>query len=163
MPSFLICHLGQRVPWCVSVDGDRVSIGSAKSASVTIPVPQLAAEEAEITRVGGKARLRDASGRGQVFLNGSRVSDAPIADGDRVRLGDMLLVFSEATELNRQDLDRMEQKLAREISSPEGVNEALRLQSINRTLRVSWRETTAIALAGLALGVGLAVLAWVIS
>ncbi|MCA9114895.1 MAG: FHA domain-containing protein, partial [Planctomycetaceae bacterium] len=80
----------------VSRDGGRMVknlmrettlFGSARGCSV-----QLAAEDIEpvhcmVTRDGGLLRLRDLRSRTGTFLNGERVTVAPLNDGDQLRIG----------------------------------------------------------------------------
>jgi pSer/pThr/pTyr-binding forkhead associated (FHA) protein len=72
--------------------------------------PAVARQHATIERVGGRHVLRDAGSPAGTLVNGQRVSEAVLRDGDRIQIAGMTLIFYEkatASPLRRSvDLPR---------------------------------------------------------
>jgi pSer/pThr/pTyr-binding forkhead associated (FHA) protein len=57
--------------------------------------PAVARQHATIERVGGRRVLRDAGSPAGTLLNGQRVAEAVLRDGDRIQIGGMTMIFYE--------------------------------------------------------------------
>jgi transcriptional regulator with GAF, ATPase, and Fis domain len=89
---------GRRVP----VEG-RLVIGRGEDCSLRILDESASRRHAEIVvGEGGRARLRDLASSNGTFLNGRRVQEAGLADGDLVRIGGTEMVFVELAEGQRE-------------------------------------------------------------
>ncbi|MFO0547133.1 MAG: sigma 54-interacting transcriptional regulator [Polyangiaceae bacterium] len=68
--------------------GAAISLGRDESADVVLADPGLSRKHAQVQSVAGQYLLRDLGSRNGTFVNGERVDfAAPLAEGDRVRLG----------------------------------------------------------------------------
>lgn len=80
--------------------GDRVTlgdqttlIGRVDECSVTLDDPKVSRRHAEIRPAGDGYRLIDLGSTNGTEVNGRQVSDQVLAEGDRIRIGDSVLVF----------------------------------------------------------------------
>jgi len=67
--------------------GDRVVLGRAPGCDVVISDASVSSEHARLSREGGKWRVANLLSTNGTFINNNKVSNAGIADGDRLRLG----------------------------------------------------------------------------
>ena len=151
MPFLTFCQIQKRALWRLSIELDAFTIGGSREATVTIADPRLAAEEVAIRREGEEFRLASLSEDSDVRLNGAVVKEGTIATGDRLRLGDTLLIFDAETHPSDDRIERLTSILEREVCSPAVVEEAL--HTANATWHGNWRVTLAFAMCGLAVGV----------
>ena len=83
-----------------AVTGD-VTIGRDDQNTLAIADPALSRRHCVIEPRGERLVLRDLDSRNGVFVNGSRVAEQPLADGDQIRIGDsVLLVVATGTVLH---------------------------------------------------------------
>ena len=69
-------------------------IGSSRDCEIAIAGDTyISSRHAEIDVAGGAPRLRDLQSTNGTFLNGKKVREADLADGDRVRIGTSELIF----------------------------------------------------------------------
>lgn len=68
-------------------------IGRGSDADLRIDDPGISRAHAELTRSGGDVTITDLGSTNGVVVNGERVEQARLRDGDRVRLGSTELVF----------------------------------------------------------------------
>jgi hypothetical protein len=71
----------------------RTVIGRGRSADMRVKDGKMSKVHATIIYTGSEFRIRDEKSTNGTFLNGSRVIEYWIRDGDRVRVGDSLLQF----------------------------------------------------------------------
>lgn len=71
----------------------RTLIGRGASADAHVDSPMASRRHASIFFTGAEFRVRDESSRNGTILNGSRVVEYAIRDGDEVLLGDTLFRF----------------------------------------------------------------------
>ncbi len=78
------CELGE----------DPVSIGRGKANTVALPGdPRASLRHAVVERTPRGWRLRDAGSTNGTWVNGERVDERLLADGDQLQVGQTLLVF----------------------------------------------------------------------
>jgi transcriptional regulator with GAF, ATPase, and Fis domain len=79
-----------------SVSLDRaLTIGRDEASALAIPDPALSRRHCEIELRDGDVVLRDLGSRNGCFVNGRPVTTQPLADGDRIRIGDSALLYFE--------------------------------------------------------------------
>jgi len=75
-----------------------VRVGRSESADVTIPVQTISRLHASVQPFQGNSYfLSDLDSANGTFVNGVRIKDAPLRDGDEVRFGDVVFRFCLAT------------------------------------------------------------------
>lgn len=77
--------------------GDKSSLGRHPSNTVCISDREVSKEHATLERVGNEYVLRDLNSSNGTFVNGRRVTEARLRDGDEVTLGGARFVFSAQT------------------------------------------------------------------
>lgn len=70
-----------------SLDVPRFTIGRTKENSLTIHDPAISRHHAEFIRLGNDVLLRDLGSTNGSFINGERISEQLIANGDLIRFG----------------------------------------------------------------------------
>ncbi len=76
--------LGRRV---VTLDKPRFTIGRRAGHDLQLAGSEVSRDHAVITLDGGAARLHDTQSRYGTYVNGERISEQPLADGDRIECG----------------------------------------------------------------------------
>ncbi|MCA3016529.1 MAG: FHA domain-containing protein [Myxococcaceae bacterium] len=79
-------------------EGETISIGRAKQSAVVITSDRVARAHCVLRRAAGAWYVEDRSSSSGTWVNGRRVSRAPLAHGDVIDLFGTLLVFLEAPE-----------------------------------------------------------------
>jgi EAL domain-containing protein (putative c-di-GMP-specific phosphodiesterase class I) len=74
------------------------TIGRSEEADLHVDSTRVSREHAVVERQGNDYRLRDLGSTNGTFLNGRRVDQAPLADGDAVRIADVEFSFSTGRE-----------------------------------------------------------------
>jgi len=72
---------------------DRIQIGRGVDMDITLNNASISRHHAELKRLMDGALLRDAGSRNGVFVNGERVQEQLLSDGDNVGLGEMRFIF----------------------------------------------------------------------
>jgi EAL domain-containing protein (putative c-di-GMP-specific phosphodiesterase class I) len=81
-------------PVQVPLEAFPFTIGRSEEADLHVDSTRVSREHAVIDREGNNYRLRDLGSTNGTFLNGRRVEQAPLADGDAVRIADVEFSFS---------------------------------------------------------------------
>src|SRR5689334_4881781 len=77
---------------------DRVAVGRSKRAEVSVADPRCSRRHCELVRTTGGWLLAPLSLANPTRLNGRPVTDpVRVADGDRIEVGDTVLVFRDGT------------------------------------------------------------------
>ncbi len=151
MPFLMFCQLHKRTLWHVSVESDHFTVGYSLRATVTIAESRIAAEQIAIRRRGEHFWIVNLTDHDEVRLNGAPVREATITTGDRVRLGNTVMLFVAETHPAPERVDQLEPLLDREIFTPALVREALAMEAA--TDPWNWRVMLAFAMCGVAVGV----------
>ena len=81
----------------VPLDGDGFLIGRDPSCTITISDPMASGRHAQLDRISsGDFLLRDLSSTNGLFVNGIRMAEHVLAEGDTVRIGNSSLTYSDA-------------------------------------------------------------------
>jgi pSer/pThr/pTyr-binding forkhead associated (FHA) protein len=75
------------------LEGVTMLVGRVAPADIVIDDDSVSRKHAEIVRAGGGATLRDLGSANGTFLNGERITEAPLSPGDVIRFGVMELVY----------------------------------------------------------------------
>lgn len=81
--------LGKRI----DVELDPVLVGRAPEARLHIPHPSVSRRHCEVWREGDSYRLRDLGATNQTRVNDQPCTEALLADGDHITVGEILLKF----------------------------------------------------------------------
>lgn len=74
--------------------GETATLGRLPECDVTLDDPSVSRRHARITHTGGIWAVEDLNSTNGLKVNGRRVSQADLADGDRLELGTVKLLFS---------------------------------------------------------------------
>jgi hypothetical protein len=88
-----ILHDNQRTP----IDGPVIQIGRAPGCDIVLDDRNVSRRHAEIRRRGPVVVLVDLDSTNGTIVNGRRVREHPLADGDRITLGNSRLTFERRT------------------------------------------------------------------
>jgi DNA-binding NtrC family response regulator len=69
---------------------DRLSMGRADDCQIPLPGTEASRHHAELVRHGPLVLIRDLGSRNGTFVNGARISEAPLAPGSIVRVGEWI-------------------------------------------------------------------------
>jgi phosphoserine phosphatase RsbU/P len=95
MPSLWV-EQPERAPFEVELGRGALSIGRSAQSDLSIPSLSLSRNHARIVPDGAGYLLEDSGSRNGTYLNGTAVTaPSPLADGDEIRVGDVVLRFSE--------------------------------------------------------------------
>lgn len=95
MPSLWV-EQPERAPFEVELGRAALSIGRSAQSDLSIPSLSLSRNHARIVPDGSGYLLEDSGSRNGTYLNGSAVTaPSPLGDGDEIRVGDVVLRFSE--------------------------------------------------------------------
>ena len=97
LPEFLEARLeildGQDVTRRFDLSRVKTVIGRGQGAQLRINDTKMSKKHASILYTGGEFRIHDEGSTNGTFLNGSRVVEYAIRDGDKLLVGDSLLRF----------------------------------------------------------------------
>ncbi len=72
---------------------DRVTIGRLESNEISVPDPGISRHHADIHLEDRRFILTDLGTTNGTFLNGKRIAEAELKDGDRISIGKVSLIF----------------------------------------------------------------------
>lgn len=81
--------LGKRA----DIEEKMVTVGRSEDADLHIPHKSVSRQHCQIWRVGDRYRLRDLKATNRTLVNDRPVTEAELADGDHIKLGETLLKF----------------------------------------------------------------------
>ncbi|MEA2209878.1 MAG: hypothetical protein QOF54_2355, partial [Solirubrobacteraceae bacterium] len=91
--ELVIVHDNQRTP----IEGAVVQIGRAPGCDIVLDDRNVSRRHAEIRRRGPVVVLIDLDSTNGTIVNGRRVREHPLADGDRITVGNSRLTFERRT------------------------------------------------------------------
>lgn len=90
---------------------DVTTIGRTPSNGVMLPEGSVSSNHARVLRTADGFVIEDVGSRNGTFVNSERVNGKrPLADGDTLRLGKVILTFNVAVETKKQDTTQPEMK-----------------------------------------------------
>ena len=78
-------------------DGQSIHIGRSPASDILLDDPSVSRRHAVLAHRGGRAVLLDDRSLNGIFVNGERVTEAPLKDGDWVGIGRVSLRYVEVT------------------------------------------------------------------
>jgi signal transduction histidine kinase len=94
MPELILKHKGREVSR-FRLDEGEASIGRVEGNDIVVPNPKVSRQHARIVRRGDGWAVEDAGSRKGCFIDGVRVTDQRLRDGDEIWIEDHCLVFRE--------------------------------------------------------------------
>jgi pSer/pThr/pTyr-binding forkhead associated (FHA) protein len=95
-----------------TVHGPEIVIGRSPSCTVTIANPSISRNHVKIVRDSGVYLVRDLGSLNGVYVNGNKITEAPLIDQDEITLGPYRLVFFEADLPEQQPRESKEDDTA---------------------------------------------------
>jgi FOG: FHA domain len=74
--------------------GNVTTIGRASLNQIVIDDPAVSTQHAIITRFDGSYRLKDLNSTNGTLVNGVSITDAELKDGDKIRFGSVVAIFT---------------------------------------------------------------------
>ena len=96
--GLLIVTRGPNLGARYALDADRITIGRHPDSEIFLDDITVSRRHAELVHTGSAFRLRDASSLNGTYLNGRRIEDAAIDDGDELQIGKFKLAFFHGTK-----------------------------------------------------------------
>lgn len=147
--AWLVCHDTEvRLPQRIPVTTLPFTMGRSGSTDLQINSTWVSREHATIMKVGPQIRARDLGSTNGTYLNGAPIQDAPLADGDVLRIGKTDFIFcTDSTSANRRAATQVIDSQSQETISltlPELVSRSRRWHEINlhQGFRLSFRQVT---------------------
>jgi pSer/pThr/pTyr-binding forkhead associated (FHA) protein len=78
-------------------DGQSLHIGRSPASDIQLEDPSVSRRHAVVTHRGGRTVLLDDRSLNGIYVNGERVSEAPLTDGDWIGIGHVSLRYVEVT------------------------------------------------------------------
>lgn len=96
MPSLVLLQAGVTTPY--SLTGEEAVIGRHPDCQIQLDSNMVSRRHARVFRDGGKLLVEDLGSGNGTFVNGGRIAAAtPLRNGDRVKVGPVLLRFEDET------------------------------------------------------------------
>jgi len=103
MASLLVTH-GDEQGRRFALEGSLTRIGRDASNTIRISDHEISRQHAEIRHENGQYVLLDLVSSNGTYVNGQRVTESKLADGDRIQIGKTVLLFGLGTTVTRADL-----------------------------------------------------------
>lgn len=93
MPTLVLYYPEKDKRWKVELKGDRFTIGRSREVEVSIPHVSVSKRHMIVERRAGRYLYKDLGSRNGVFLNGFRMDQGALDEGDQLRVGSILITF----------------------------------------------------------------------
>ena len=100
-----------------TIRSDNIVIGRKRECDVVIDADSVSLMHASIYRKEGAWWIQSYLASNGVFVNESKVKNAPLKHGDRLRFGEVVMVFNQPTRSGRPELHRVA-AVARDQATP---------------------------------------------
>ncbi len=87
---------------------ERITIGRQASSQLCVGDPSVSRQHCIIQPSEDGFRIRDLGSNNGTFVNGTRVEESNLADGDRIHIGDTLFYFTEKAAAPDQSLELLD-------------------------------------------------------
>jgi adenylate cyclase len=92
----LVVYRDEKLEMCVPVGESGGGLGRDPGNHVQLPLPEVSKQHAFLQRTPTGWCIRDLDSRNGLFVNGRRVRETTLQDGDRLTIGPYTLVFETA-------------------------------------------------------------------
>lgn len=93
MQARLVVYRNGKQELCVPIDEAGAGIGRDSGNPVQLSLPEVSKQHAFLQRTPQGWRIQDLNSRNGLFVNGGKVREAFLKDGDRLMIGPYTLVF----------------------------------------------------------------------
>ncbi len=93
MPTFVLYYPEKEKRWQVELQGQQFLIGRTREAGVCIPHTSVSKKHVLVEKKGPRFVYRDLGSKNGVYLNGFRMDQGALDDGDELRVGSLLITF----------------------------------------------------------------------
>lgn len=83
--------------------GERIGVGRDWANDIQLLDVKVSRNHARLVRSEGRYRVQDLGSHNGTFVNDEKVSELQLASGDRIRIGDNVLVFEEENRIDSPD------------------------------------------------------------
>ncbi|MCW2957535.1 MAG: domain containing protein [Solirubrobacterales bacterium] len=80
----------------LAIGEDPVTVGRSHSADIALDDPLVSRRHATIVRTGAVVRLHDDESTNGTYVNGRRITETDLVDGDVVAFGRVIVIFRDA-------------------------------------------------------------------
>ena len=91
--SKLVLHVPGGGTRDIRLDRDRITLGRRPDNDVHLPYPAVSADHAAVITVREDSFLEDLQSTNGTLVNGQRINEHMLEDGDKIQVGQTLLVF----------------------------------------------------------------------
>jgi|GEM_PF-782436 len=81
-----------------NLDGVQFYVGRGEGADILLDNPAISRNHALIYREGERWRVKRLSLRSGIYVNGGKMNESSLKEGDRIEIGDYMLAFHEGTQ-----------------------------------------------------------------
>ena len=118
MPTLVLLQAGVATPFPLA--GDEAVIGRHPDCEIQLDSNMVSRRHARVYRDGGRFLIEDLGSGNGTFINGARASGpTPVGDGDRVKVGPVLLRFEDETSPRPQRNSAIETTFRLDIAGEE--------------------------------------------
>ncbi len=105
---------------------DLISIGRNQDCSIRLRDAETSRRHAEIRLREGKRVVVDLGSSNGVFLNGKRITEAELATGDQIQIGQTILAFNKVAEPSKEAEPVVDFDRSRSVSDPSRIVHTLK-------------------------------------
>jgi pSer/pThr/pTyr-binding forkhead associated (FHA) protein len=99
----LVVHLAGKT-WEVPLSGDALTVGRHPTNDIVVETPSASRQHARVERRGDAVSIHDLESGNGTRVNGERVTERRLEDGDTIRIGDARFVFKAGVASAEQTL-----------------------------------------------------------
>lgn len=93
MPARLVVYHNEKQELCIPVSESGAGIGRDSGNHVQLSCPEVSKRHALLQHTQQGWRIQDLNSRNGLFVNGKRVAEAILKDGDQLLIGPYVLIF----------------------------------------------------------------------
>ncbi len=105
MPSFQISRDKKKLG-DYTVTASEITIGRAPSCTVTIANPAISRNHVKIVQDAGVYIIRDLGSLNGCYVNGNKIVETPLVDGDEITIGPYRILFKETEAVETQPAEQ---------------------------------------------------------
>ncbi len=93
MGARVVVYRNEKQELCVPIAESGAGLGRDSGNEVQLPLPEVSKRHAHLQRTPKGWSVRDLGSRNGLFVNGRKVEESVLKDGDRLMIGPYTLVF----------------------------------------------------------------------